>query len=94
MKIRIPIEELNVKRGKWVEPIIPIRGEELVDLVKTDYRRTKEGSFVNSVGDLRPSNWIAKDFHNDDKLDVTIFYRNSRGGGKMIKETTFGYPII
>jgi len=80
MKIRIPIEELNVKRGKWVNPIIPIRGEELVDLVQTAYSRTPEGSFINSVGDLKPSHWIAKDFHNDDKLDVTIFYRNSRSG--------------
>jgi hypothetical protein len=80
MKIRIPIEELNVKKGKWVKPIIPIRGEELIDLVQRAYKRTPNGSFVNSMGDVKKSKWLSKDFHKGDELDVTIFYRNSRSG--------------
>jgi hypothetical protein len=78
MKLISLIHELNVKRGNWVQPHIPIRGEELVDLVQTAYKRTPEGSFVNSVGDLKPSEWLAMDFHNDVRLDVTIFYRRAR----------------
>jgi hypothetical protein len=35
MKLILPLTEDNVKRGKWVNPHIPIRGEELVDLVQT-----------------------------------------------------------
>jgi hypothetical protein len=82
MKLILLINELNVKRGKWVQPYIPIRGEELVDLVQTAYKRTPEGSFINSVGDLKPSEWLAKDFHNDERLDVSIFYRRARSGEK------------
>jgi hypothetical protein len=82
MKFILSINEYNVKKGIWVNPILSIRSEELIDLVQTAYKRTPEGSFINSVGDLKPSEWLAKDFHNDDKLDVTIFYRSPRNNEK------------
>jgi len=75
-------EQFLEKRGVWVNPPISTRGEELVDLVQTAYKRTPEGSFINSVGDLKPSEWLAKDFHKDEKLDITIFYRNPISGEK------------
>ncbi len=82
MKYILAINELNVKKGKWIKPMISIRGEELIDLVQTAYKKTPEGSFINSTGDLKPSEWLAKDFHNDDKLDITIFYRYPRNNEK------------
>lgn len=83
------LQESNVEKGKWVYPSISNRGEELVDLVQTAYKRTKDGSFVNSKGDLAPSNWVAMDFDDEPKLDVTLFYRTPRSGeqwkGKKIQ---------
>jgi hypothetical protein len=75
-------------KGKWVKPKIDKSGEELIDLVKTAYKKTSEGSFINSVGDLAPSEWIAKDFNEDPKLDITIFYRKPRAN-----ETWSGFKI-
>lgn len=74
------LHEKNVKKGKWVPPMISTRGEELIDLVQIAYRKTPEGSYVNSKGDLKPSSWLAKDFDDDPELDVTVFYRNPRSG--------------
>jgi hypothetical protein len=79
----------SIPKGKWVKPKIDkSRGEELVDLVKTAYKKTPEGSYINSVGDLAPSEWIAKDFNDDPKLDVTLFYRKPRAN-----ETWTGFKV-
>jgi hypothetical protein len=83
------LNESEIPKGKWIKPkISKERGEELVDLVQTAYRKTPEGSFINSVGDLAPSEWLAKDFNDDPKLDVTIFYRKARAN-----ETWAGFKI-
>jgi len=83
------LNESEIPKGRWVKPkISKERGEELVDLVQTAYRKTPEGSFINSVGDLAPSEWLAKDFNDDPKLDVTIFYRKARAN-----ETWTGFKI-
>lgn len=83
------INEKNVRKGQWVKPMISSRGEELVDLVQTAYKKTSDGSYINSVGDLKNSEWIAKDFNDDPELDITIFYRHPRNNetwkGKKIQ---------
>lgn len=70
--------EKELKKGKWGFPDVDDRADELIDLVQTAYRRTPEGSFVNSKGDLLPSEWLSIDFNQNPKLDATIFYREPR----------------
>jgi len=88
LKQLIKEEIAKYPKGKWVKPKIEKSGEELVDLVQNAYKKTSEGSFINSVGDLAPSEWIAKDFNEDPKLDITIFYRKPR-----TNETWNGFKI-
>jgi hypothetical protein len=81
--------ENEIPKGKWVAP--PIKGQrgmELVKLVQSAYKNTTDGSYVNSISDLNPSKWLAKDYDTDPELDVTIFYRLPRSG-----EPWRGYKI-
>lgn len=55
-------------------------GAELVNLVQHAYSSTPQGSFVNSIKDVVPSDWNVIDFDEDPDVDACIFYRGPRGG--------------
>ena len=55
-------------------------GDELVQLVQTAYANTPQGSFVNAIKDVIPSDWHVVDWDNEPDIDVTVFYRKARGG--------------
>ena len=90
IKIRPLLDQKNVFKGKWVNPMIGTRAQQLIDLVQIAYKKTKQGSFINSKGDVASSEWIAMDFDDEPKLDVAIFYRPHQvvrnGGDTRFKE--------
>lgn len=51
---------------------------ELIDLVQTAYSKTSGGSFVNSLRDVLPSDWVIIDWDKDPEQDSTVFFRKSR----------------
>lgn len=57
---------------------------ELVDLVKHAYSNTPQGSFVNSIKDVIPSDWRLLDWDKDPDVDATVFYRGPRNGESWI----------
>lgn len=59
-------------------------GGELVDLVRNAYSKTPQGSFVNSIQDVVPSDWRIIDWDQDPDVDATIFYRANRAGETWI----------
>jgi hypothetical protein len=63
-------------------------GTDLVSLVRQAYSNTPQGSFVNSIKDVIPSDWTVIDWDNDPDVDATVFYRANRGG-----ENWQGYKI-
>lgn len=52
--------------------------DELVSLVSNAYKQTSQGSFVNELKDVLPSDWLSIDFDEDPNIDATIFYRKAR----------------
>lgn len=78
--------EFNLKKNTW-EYIITSKdkkyaGNNLVDLVQTAYRVTPDGSFVNALKDVLPSDWVVIDLDDNPDIDATIFYRKSRSNEK------------
>jgi len=74
--------ELQLPKNKW-EFIMSNSdknevGDELVGLVKNAYSNTPQGSFVNSIKDVIPSDWHIIDHDKDPDIDVTVFYREPR----------------
>lgn len=63
-------------------------GTDLVSLVRQAYSNTPQGSFVNSIKDVIPSDWNVIDWDQDPDVDATVFYRSNRGG-----ENWQGYKI-
>lgn len=63
-------------------------GHDLVQLVQTAYSSTIKGSFVNSLKDVLPSDWLVFDWDNEPGADAAIFYRKSRPS-----ETWTGFKI-
>ena len=63
-------------------------GHELVDLVRHAYTNTPDGSFVNSIKDVIPSDWRVIDWDDEPDVDATVFYRHARGN-----ETWSGFKI-
>lgn len=63
-------------------------GDDLVSLVQAAYSKTSQGSFVNSLKDVIPSDWNVIDWDQDPDVDACVFYRKSRAG-----ETWTGYKI-
>lgn len=92
MKLR-ELLEFELPKNQWIADISNGAknevGDELVDLVKTAYSRTPQGSFVNSIKDVVPSDWHIIDFDQDPDVDSCIFYRGARSGetwqGKKIQ---------
>lgn len=63
-------------------------GEDLIQLVQNAYKNTNLGSFVNSLQDVRRSDWLVLDWDNCSQPDSAIFYRKNRPS-----ETWVGYKI-
>jgi hypothetical protein len=70
----------ELKKGKWQIADTDTRYDELINLVQTAYKKTADGSYVNSKGDVVKSDWLSIDWNTDPKIDATIFYRGARGG--------------
>jgi hypothetical protein len=52
--------------------------DDMIGLVQKAYEKTPEGSFVNSVNDVKQSKWQAIDIDRDPDSDAVIFYRKPR----------------
>jgi hypothetical protein len=63
-------------------------GDDLVNLVQTAYTNTTDGSFVNSLRDVIPSDWNVIDWDQDPDVDACVFYREARPN-----ESWTGYKI-
>ena len=70
--------EEAIPKNKWVNVDPEEHSEELIELVQTAYKKSPEGSFINTKKDLIEPDWNSIDFDDDSKLDVTIFYRGPR----------------
>lgn len=92
MRARDFLPEFQLPKNQWVSDISDdAKGElgtDLVDLVQTAYSNTPQGSFVNSIKDVIPSDWNVIDFDNDPDVDSCVFYRSSRSN-----ESWSGYKI-
>lgn len=92
MQIKEIINELALQQNQW-ETLISTAdkeeaGDELVNLVKHAYNNTPEGSFVNSLKDVIPSDWEVIDWDGDTSINATVFFRKPRGN-----ENWTGYKI-
>ena len=76
-------EVLDIPKNQWVVDISNADKEEvghdLVGLVQTAYSKTPQGSFVNSIRDVIPSDWNIIDWDRDPDVDACVFYRGPRG---------------
>lgn len=82
MKI-LELLEFQLPKNQWVADIANDAkqdvGDELINLVQTAYSNTPQGSFVNSIKDVIPSDWNIIDFDQDPDVDSCVFYRGPRG---------------
>lgn len=82
MKI-IELVEFQLPKNQWIVNISNDAkeevGDDLVNLVQTAYSNTPQGSFVNSIKDVVPSDWNVIDFDADPDVDSCVFYRGPRG---------------
>lgn len=74
--------EFALKKNTW-EYIVTSKdkrfaGTNLVDLVQTAYKATPDGSFINALKDVIPSDWVVIDLDDNPDIDATIFYRQAR----------------
>jgi hypothetical protein len=92
MRAKEFLSELKLTKSSWQLVISNADkhevSDDLVNLVTTAYSNTPQGSFVNSLKDVIPSDWNVIDFDEDPDVDATIFYRAPRGG-----ETWTGHKI-
>lgn len=86
------LDELALPRDEWETLISTSDKEEvssdLIDLVRNAYNNTPEGSFVNSLKDVIPSDWEVIDWDGDTSINATVFFRKPRAN-----ETWQGYKI-
>jgi len=84
MKANALINEFIIPKNKWVMLLSTAdkyeAGDNLIDLVQTAYSITKNGSFVNSIKDVIPSDWRVYNWDKDPDIDATVFYRRPRPG--------------
>jgi len=86
------LREFELPKNQW-ELIVSNNdkeelGTDLVSLVRQAYSNTPQGSFVNSIKDVIPSDWNVIDWDQDPDVDSCVFYRKNRGG-----ESWQGYKI-
>lgn len=82
------IRELTLSKNQWELLLSTADKEEvshdLVRLVTQAYSNTSQGSFVNSIKDVIPSDWLAIDWDQDPDVDACVFYRKNRPGENWI----------
>ena len=81
------IPDIAKNRKYWylidTEEILKI-SDNIIDLIKTAYKNTPHGSFVNSEEDmLRSSDWYAIDIDNEQDADAVVFGRKTEFGLKI-----------
>jgi len=80
--------ELTLPKNSWELLLSTADKEEvshdLVRLVTTAYSNTSQGSFVNSIKDVIPSDWLAIDWDQDPDVDACVFYRKNRTGENWV----------
>lgn len=86
------LQELELPKNQWITNISNADkhevGGDLVSLVQAAYGNTPQGSFINSIKDVIPSDWNIIDFDEDPDVDACVFYRKARAG-----ETWNGHKI-
>ena len=92
MKIAEIINELKLPKNKW-ETLISTAdkeeaGHDLIGLVQSAYAKTTDGSFINQLHDIIPSDWAVIDWDDEPDVDACVFYRRNRPG-----ENWIGYKI-
>lgn len=79
---------LELPKDQWVADISNGAkqevGGDLISLVQTAYSNTPQGSFVNSIKDVVPSDWNVIDFDADPDVDSCVFYRGPRANEPWI----------
>lgn len=92
MKIHELLYEIKLTKNHWELDISNDAklevSDDLISLVQTAYSNTPQGSFVNNISNLLPSEWAIIDFDKDPDVDCAIFYRPARSN-----ETWTGYKI-
>ena len=92
MKIADVLLEFQLRKNQWEFHISNAAklelGDDLVRLVQKAYAGTPQGSFVNTVSNILPSDWAVLDFDADPGVDAALFYRGPRPG-----ESWTGYKI-
>jgi hypothetical protein len=72
-------EDQKINKNQWVDIDNKNKySDELINLVQIAYKKTPEGSFINTKKDIVSSEWLSIDFDEYPDLDATIFYRESR----------------
>jgi hypothetical protein len=86
------LQEFQLPKNSWELLISNADKEEVVDdlvsLVQTAYTNTSDGSFINSLKDVIPSDWNVIDWDQDPDVDACVFYREARNN-----EAWVGYKI-
>lgn len=81
MRSREFISKIKLPKGEWVIDISHADkhelGHELIDLVQHAYHTTHQGSFVNSLRQVLPSDWDIMSLDGDD-ISCCVFYRKPR----------------
>ena len=92
MKISEILVEFQLRKNQWAMDISSDAKQEfsgdLIHLVQTAYAGTDQGSFVNTISNILPSDWAVLDFDADPDVDSAVFYRGPRSG-----ETWTGHKI-
>lgn len=82
MKISEILVEFQLQKNQWALDISNDAkhevSDDLIHLVQTAYAGTAQGSFVNNVSNLLPSDWAVLDFDADPDVDSAVFYRGPR----------------
>ena len=75
--------ELELPKKQWVMVLSTADkeevGHELINLVQNAYTSAPQGSFVNSLQDVMPSDWNVINWDQDPEIDACIFFRGPRG---------------
>jgi hypothetical protein len=78
--------EFSLKKNTWKYVVTSkdkrYAGDNLVHLVQSAYAATPDGSFVNALNDVLPSDWVVIDIDKNPDIDATIFYRQPRANEK------------
>ena len=76
------LELFELPKNQWVIDISNDAkqdfGDDLVSLVQRAYKNTPQGSFVNNIKDVIPSDWNVIDFDEDPNIDACVFFRGPR----------------